>query len=184
MPQVLVPLATGFEEIEAVTIIDVLRRGGIKVIMASVEEEYCVQGAHGIVIECSCSVESLTADELDMIVLPGGWDATQTLSSHLGVQSLLQSMDAQGKAIGAICAAPYALYTAGVLKQEYTCYPSIENHIDASKNYHLKGESVVYSGNVITSRGPATAMDFALSIVQKLAGESVYTSLLNDLLVI
>ena len=178
---VLIPLAQGFEEIEAVTLIDVLRRGGIEVIIASLDETFLVQGAHGIGIECDRCVEGLTTDELDMIVLPGGWGGTMALVNNATIQSLLQAMDNAGKTIGAICAAPLALYSAGVLKEGYTCYPSIENDITI---LGFKGDSqaVVESGNIMTSRGPATAMEFALEIIKKLIGETMYTALRNDLL--
>jgi len=180
MPCVLVPIATGFEEIEAVSIIDVLRRGGIEVIIGSLSETLMVKGAHGIMIQADRLMAGLSPDELDMIVLPGGWGNTKILASDEGVQTLLKAMDKQGKGIGAICAAPYALAKAGVLKEGYTCYPGIENEIDMAG---FTGKSaVVQSANVMTSRGPATAICFGLAIVKKLAGNEVYEKLRADLL--
>lgn len=180
MPQVLVPLAAGFEEIEAVTIVDILRRGGIKVIMGSLNGNLMVSGAHGIAVQADRSIVDLSADELDMIVLPGGWNATKILASDVTVKNLLREINIQGKAIGAICAAPYALDVAGVLKNGYTCYPGIEDEITAD-GYNSK-EMVVESANIITSRGPSTAIYFALAIVKKLAGNDVYMQLRADLL--
>jgi len=181
MPHVLVPLATGFEEIEAVSIIDVMRRGGIDVIMGSLDETLLVKGAHGITVQCDRSIAGLKVDELDMIVLPGGWGATKALAHDETVQSLLKEMDGAGKNIGAICAAPYALYTAGVLKEGYTCYPSIEEQINVT-GYRGNESTVVQSGNIMTSRGPATAICFGLAIVKKLVGDEMCETLRGGLL--
>lgn len=171
--KVLVPLATGFEEIEAVSIIDILRRGGIEVLVASLNEKRLVKGANGITIETDIEVKELQSDTLDMIVLPGGWDGTHALADDVHVQRLLQEMDAKGKNIAAICAAPFALDKAGVLKSKFTCYPSVEEEI---KNQGYQGEAsmVVEDENIMTSRGPATALCFALEIVKKLQGEQRY----------
>ncbi len=176
MPRVLVPIATGFEEIEAVNIIDVLRRAGIEVIMGSLNETLLIKGAHGIMVQADRSI-----DDLDMIVLPGGWGGTNALAEDKYVQSLLKEMDAKGKNIGAICAAPFALYTAGVLKEGYTCYPSVEEQIKVA-GYQGDKSAVVQSGNVMTSRGPGTAICFGLAIVKKLMGDKAYEGLRSGLL--
>jgi len=181
MPRVLVPIATGFEEIEAVNIIDVLRRAGIEVIMGSLDENLLVKGAHGIMMQADRSIDGITADDLDMIVLPGGWGGTNALAEDKYVQSLLKAMDGAGKNIGAICAAPYALYTAGVLKEGYTCYPSVEEQIKVA-GYQGDKSAVVQSGNVMTSRGPGTAICFGLAIVKKLVGDEAYEGLRGGLL--
>lgn len=181
MPRVLVPIATGFEEIEAVNIIDVLRRAGIEVIMGSLNETLLIKGANGITVQADRSIDGLTADDLDMIVLPGGWGGTNALAEDPAVQSLLKEMDAKGKNIGAICAAPFALYTAGVLKEGYTCYPSVEEQIKVA-GYQGDKSAVVQSGNVMTSRGPGTAICFGLAIVKKLVGDEAYEGLRGGLL--
>jgi 4-methyl-5(b-hydroxyethyl)-thiazole monophosphate biosynthesis len=181
MPRVLVPIATGFEEIEAVCIIDVLRRAGIDVIMGALDESPSVQGAHGITVQVDRSIAGITADELDMIVLPGGWGGTNALAEDANVQHLLKEMDAKGKNIGAICAAPFALYAAGVLKEGYTCYPSVEEQINVA-GYQGDKSGVVQSGNVMTSRGPGTAICFGLAIVKKLVGNDAYEALRGGLL--
>lgn len=181
MPKVLIPLATGFEEIEAVTIIDVLRRAKIDVIIGSVDGEKSVLGAHAMMIGTDRDIGEISVDELDMIVLPGGWGGTKALASDSRVQSLLKAMDAQNKPIGAICAAPYALNTAGVLKEGYTCYPGIENEISLG-GFVADEKAVVQSGNILTSRGPATAMCFALEIVKQLTSQAMYEKLRTDLL--
>lgn len=181
MPKVLVPIATGFEEIEAVSIIDVLRRAGIEVIMGALDEMLLVKGANGISVQCDRSMIGITADELDMIVLPGGWGGTKALAQDTGVQNLLKEMDAKGKHIGAICAAPFALESAGVLKEGYTCYPSIENEIKTG-GFQGAQNAVVESANVMTSRGPGTAICFGLAIVKKLVGDETYEGLKSGLL--
>ena len=181
MPRVLVPIATGFEEIEAVCIIDVMRRAGIDVIMGSLNEILLVKGANGITVQADRCIVGITADELDMIVLPGGFDGTNALAEDTTVQGLLKEMDAKGKNIGAICAAPYALYTAGVLKEGYTCYPGIEEKIDV-RGYQGDKSAVVQSGNVMTSRGPGAAICFGLAIVKKLVGDEAYKGLRIGLL--
>jgi 4-methyl-5(b-hydroxyethyl)-thiazole monophosphate biosynthesis len=181
MPKVLVPLAKGFEEIEAVALIDVMRRGGIEVLAARVGEEIVVQGANGISVQTDLHVSSVSVDDLDMIVLPGGWDGTYALADDENVQNLLKAMDAKGKNIGAICAAPFALNKAGVLKPNFTCYPSAEEQIDI-KGYQGDKAQVIEEGNVMTSRGPGTSICFGLQIVKKLVGEETYLALKEGLL--
>lgn len=181
MSRVLVPIATGFEEIEAVCVIDVMRRAGIEVIMGSLSETLLIKGANGITVQADRSITGITADDLDMIVLPGGWGGTNALAEDEYVQSLLKEMDAKGKNIGAICAAPFALYTAGVLKEGYTCYPDVEEQIKVD-DYQGDKSAVVQSGNIMTSRGPGTAICFGLAIVKKLVGDEAYEGLCNGLL--
>ncbi|WP_455755759.1 DJ-1 family glyoxalase III [Sulfurimonas sp.] len=181
MSRVLVPIASGFEEIEAVAIIDVLRRAEIRVLVASLDEHSLVKGANGITIECDVEIKDVDIDFLDMIVLPGGWDGTYALAEDKILQGLLQEMDKLGKNIGAICAAPFALHKAGVLKQNYTCYPSAELQI-REDGYQGDKAMIVEDGNVMTSRGPATAICFALEIVKKLKGKKTYNELKSGLL--
>ena len=181
MPTVLVPIAPGFEEIEAVAMIDVMRRAGIEVIMGSLDEHRLVKGANGITIQTDRAIAGLNADELDMVVLPGGWGGTKALATDHGIQKLLKEMDAKHKPIGAICAAPFALDAAGVLKEGYTCYPSVEEQIK-TPGYQGSHSAVVETGNVMTSRGPGTAICFGLAIVKKLVGNEAYEGLRGGLL--
>ena len=181
MSKVLVPLAKGFEEIEAVSIIDVLRRAEVEVLIASLNDELLAQGAHGIMIQTDVKVKDVSADAIDMIILPGGWDGTHALAEDENVQNLLREMDAKGKNIGAICAAPYALNKAGVLKEHYTCYPSVEKEI-REEGYEGDKAMVVEDANVMTSRGPATAICFGLAIAKKLKGEETYKAIKEGLL--
>jgi 4-methyl-5(b-hydroxyethyl)-thiazole monophosphate biosynthesis len=182
MSKVLVPLACGFEEMEAVAIIDILRRAEVEVFVASLDSNKLVKGANGISIECDYEIKNIQVNQLDMIVLPGGLDGTYALSEDKYVQSILKEMDNKGKKIGAICAAPFALNKAGVLKQNFTCYPSVEEEI-RKDGYQGDKNMVVEDGNIITSRGPATAICFALKIVKGLKGEDTYNMLKDGLLV-
>jgi 4-methyl-5(b-hydroxyethyl)-thiazole monophosphate biosynthesis len=179
MAKVCVPLAEGFEEIEAVSLIDVMRRGGIEVIVAGVDKEL-VTGANGITVKADTDIKDVKADDLDMVVLPGGWGGTHILAENETVQQLLREMKDKEKIVGAICAAPFALKQAGVLNDRYTCYPSVEEQI-GTDGYTDK-EKVVIDGNVMTSRGPGTSICFGLAIVRKLVGEEMYEQLRGGLL--
>lgn len=181
MSKIIVPLATGFEEIEAVSIIDICRRADIEVIVAGVED-VTVTGANGITIVTQTSIHILETSDVDMIVLPGGGGGTEILATDETIQNLLKEFKQKDKLLGAICAAPYALHKAGVLNQKYTCYPSFEKKIrldgyDDSKN-------VVIDGKIITSRGPGTAISFALEIVKILMGEDKYKEVKDGLLAV
>ncbi|MGB3751759.1 MAG: DJ-1 family glyoxalase III [Arcobacteraceae bacterium] len=181
MSKVIIPLAIGFEEIEAVSIIDILRRAEIEVVTSALTENLLVTGANGITIQAQTIIQDIDENHFDMIVLPGGGEGTENLAKNLHVQNLLKAFDKKGKNIGAICAAPYALHTAGVLKKNYTCYPSFEKKI---KEEGFQGDKfmVVEDENILTSRGPATAICFALEIVKKLQGKEIYENVKSGLL--
>lgn len=179
--KVLVPLAEGFEEIEAVSLIDVMRRAGIEVLIRSLDDTLEVTGANGITVKADAPVDGLGENEIDMIVLPGGWGGTNRLAEHEGVQTLLKSMDKNNKPIGAICAAPFALNEAGVLKERFTCYPGAEQKI-RPEGFEGDRFQVVEDQNVMTSRGPGTSICFGLSIVRKLVGDEAYSQLKAGLL--
>jgi 4-methyl-5(b-hydroxyethyl)-thiazole monophosphate biosynthesis len=179
MTQILVPLANGFEEIEAISIIDICRRGGLDVIVAGVDGKTAM-GAHNIPIITDCLITEINANDLDMIVLPGGWGGTEALAKNKTVQSILKQMKESNKYIGAICAAPYALDAAGVLSDNYTCYPSIENKI-RTQGYD-KNTNIVIDGKVMTSQGVGTAICFALEIVKTLQGNNKYQQIKQEIL--
>ncbi|WP_419771113.1 MAG: DJ-1 family glyoxalase III [Candidatus Marinarcus sp.] len=181
MAKIIVPLAAGFEEIEAITIIDVSRRAGIDVAVCSLDENLDVLGAHNITLKADMTIDALVSTKYEMIVLPGGAKGTENLASNKSIQALLKEFKKKDKLIGAICAAPYALHKAGVLNKEYTCYPSYENKI-RKEGYHPV-RAIVVDDNVITSRGPGTAMCFALEIVKILAGEKKFEEVRKGLLV-
>lgn len=179
MSKILVPISNGFEEIEAVSIIDVCKRANIEVIIAALENLQTT-GANGIKIVANCKIEEINHEDFDMIVLPGGLPNAFTLAENSHVQSLLKQFKANNKYIGAICAAPYALHEANVLNQNYTCYPSFEQKIRLDG--YTNTQDVVQDQKVITSRGPGTAMKFALEIVKLLEGEAVYEEVKQGLL--
>ena len=180
MAKIILAISNGFEEIEAISIIDVCRRANIEVTIAAVEDLTTI-GAHNIKIQADCKIEDISSDNFDMIVLPGGLPNAFTLADNEKVQSLLKEFKLKNKKIGAICAAPYALHKADVLNENFTCYPSFENKIKID-GYH-KNDAIVIDNNVITSQGPATAMIFALEIVNILCSEEIYTEVKNGLLV-
>jgi 4-methyl-5(b-hydroxyethyl)-thiazole monophosphate biosynthesis len=179
MASVLVPISNGFEEIEAVSLIDVMRRGGIEVVTASLGDRE-VHGANGITIIANNKIENVRAEDFDMILLPGGHDNAIHLKESAKVQELLKTFDSAGKNVGAICAAPMALKEAGLIKNRYTCYPSYEEGIGVDK--FTDKEKVVIDGNIMTSRGPGTALCFGLAIVKKLVGDETYMALKQGLL--
>lgn len=180
MSQLCVPLANGFEEVEAIAIIDICRRGDIDVIVAGVDDKTAM-GAHNIPIVTDCMINEVDVDKLDMIVLPGGWVGTEALASNTKVQSILKKMKQGNKHIGAICAAPYALNAAGVLSDNYTCYPSIENKI-RTQGYDKNTDTVI-DGKVMTSQGVGTAICFALKIIETLQGDDKYQQIKQEILV-
>ena len=178
--RVLLLLAQGFEEIEAVSIIDILRRAEICITSASIDSNIEVVGANNITLKADVILNTLKTNEFDMVVLPGGLGGAQKLADSSAVTKLLQEFNSANRLLGAICAAPTVLGLAGVLKNRYTCYPSFEEKITSSE--YVKDEKVVVDENIITSQGPATAMEFALMIVKTLVGNEKYLALRSGLL--
>jgi protein deglycase len=167
MATALVLLADGFEELEAVTIIDVLRRGDVLVTTASLAARR-VTGSHQIALEADTLLDGVAIEDFDALVLPGGPGA-KTLREDARAQAAIRRAAAAGRLLAALCAAPTALQAAGVLVgKRATVYPG--NQLASAQ---LVEESVVEDGNVITSRGPATAMAFALKLVERLSGAAV-----------
>lgn len=177
--KVAIVLANGFEEIEAVSLIDILRRAEIDAVSVGLDKK-CVCGTHGVEMIADEILDDIKVSEFDMIVLPGGLPGAENLVKSERLGQVLRDFDANNAKIGAICAAPWALATAGVLKSSYTCYPGFENQI-AHPGY-TNSANVVKDQNIMTSKGPATAMEFALQIVRELKGEQVYSKLKSDLL--
>lgn len=170
MARVIVPLAPGFEEIEAVTVIDILRRAEITVVVAGLEEGP-VTGSHGIALKTDCSLDEAAHGDFDMVVLPGGMPGADHLRDDPRVIAMLQQLAARGKFTTAICAAPQVLAAAGLLDhRRATSYPGFLAP-DQVPGLEFTGTPVEQDGTVITSRGPGTAMDFALALVENLAGK-------------
>ena len=162
MKRVLVPLAEGFEELEAVTIIDILRRAGIEVVVASLAGSP-VTGSHGIRLAADTPLAALVEQDFDMIALPGGMPGAEHLRNDPRIADFVRRLHDLGRPVAAICAAPMVLAAAGVLEgRRATSYPGF---LEGGT-----GEAVVVDRNVITSRGPGTALDFALALVGELLG--------------
>jgi len=171
MASVLLPLAKGFEELEAVALIDTMRRGGIEVTVVYLEDELqkeLVLGANGITIQADMSIKTAISDDFDMMVLPGGWGGTYVLAENTRVLELIQAFK-ETKIVGAMCAAPFVLKKAGVLGSDYTCYPGAKEEINHPG--YRDDQKVVIDGNVMTSQGPGTAVCFGLAIIERLVGK-------------
>ena len=167
MAKVAVILANGFEEIEALTVVDVLRRANISCDMVGFEEQ--MTGSHDIQVKADRVFDGDLSD-YDLIVLPGGMPGSVHLRDNPALISEIKAFDQAGKKIAAICAAPIALHQAGALKDKrFTCYDGVQENI--SDGIYRK-ETVVVDGNLTTSRGPSTALAFAYELVEQLGGDA------------
>lgn len=171
MARALVPLARGFEDIEAVAIIDVLRRGGVEVVTASITDDTEVLSSHGILMRAETKLEEVVDGEFDAIVLPGGGEGTDNLKNCDQLIARIVRQDTEGKLLAAVCAAPTVLQEAGVLNpsQFVTCYPTCQMEVDC--NY--VNEPVVEHENIITGQAPGSAIVFALVVLQALTDEMI-----------
>ncbi len=161
-------LANGFEEIEAITPIDLLRRAGFEVCTVSISDSEMVTGAHGISIKADTTFDQANFSDADMLILPGGMPGTTNLDNHEGLRQLLVDFNRAGKRISSICAAPLILGKLGILEgKKATCYPGFEEFLGESHST----ERVVISDNIITAQGPGVSFDFALSIIEQLLGK-------------
>ncbi len=171
MSKVLVPLAEGFEEIEAVTVVDLLRRAGVTVVTAGLQAGP-ITGSRGVVIVPDRALDAVLDQDFDMIVLPGGLPGAHHLRDDLRVQAILKRHAAAGAYTAAICAAPVALAQAGLLVgKTATSYPGFVEKLTIADFTHST-EAVVVDGKIVTSRGPGTAMDFALTLIELLCGKA------------
>ena len=171
MKRVLVPLADGFEEIEAITIIDLLRRAGIEVVTAGLAGR-TVHAAHQVIVQADATLDQAAGKDYDMVVLPGGMPGAEHLNSDPRVHEVLKRTAERGAPVAAICAAPIVLEKAGLLKgRKATSYPGFLDKMDLP-DVEYTGASVESDGPIITSKGPGTAMDFALAIIERLLGRA------------
>ncbi|NEV61295.1 DJ-1 family glyoxalase III [Thiorhodococcus minor] len=169
MPSVLVPLAEGCEELEAVTIVDLLRRAEIEVVTAGLAEGP-VRASRGTVLVPDTTLDAVKDRDFDMVVLPGGLPGARHLEEDKRVRAILERHQRLGSYMAAICAAPKVLASAGILDgRKATSYPGTLKPADFPK-VELLDAPVIVDGSVVTSRGPGTAMDFALQLVELLAG--------------
>lgn len=181
MVTVLIPLAEGCEELEAVTLIDLLRRADITVITASLTNNTHITASRGVRLIADTTLENVIYDDFDMIVLPGGMPGTTHLNDDIHVHAILKRLHQSDKAIAALCAAPLVLANMGLLnKKNVSCYPGVLKPSDWPQ-IKLSDESVVIDGNILTSRGLGTAMDFALVIIEYLTDQDTRNRVEADL---
>lgn len=178
--KILVFLADGFEEVEALTVVDYLRRMDILVDMVSVSDRNQVSGSHFIEVSANKLIDEIDASDYDGLVIPGGLPGATNLRNHSEVLDLVEIMHNDNKLIAAICAGPIVLAEANIIKdRNITSYPGFENELLAA-NYIEDG--VVVDNNIITARGPALAVDFAIEIVRYLLGDKEVADLKKDIL--
>ena len=177
---VLVPIAQGSEEIEAVCVVDVLRRAGAEVTVASIGKLQ-VTASRGVKIVADCLLSDCVDKTYDMIVLPGGMPGAEHLANCVELIEMLKSQKQSGRFYAAICASPAVVFeTHGLLEgKRATCYPSMAGQLSDSSS---AGEKVVVDGNCITSQGPATAMAFAVKLIEVLFGKKKSEQVATDLL--
>ena len=179
MNKIAVFFADGFEEIEALTVVDICRRAGISVEMVSVKEGKEVTGSHGICVNTDLLFEEVDFESLDMLVLPGGMPGTRNLEGHQGLMTQLDDFYASGKYVVAICAAPTVMGHRGMLKgRKACCYPGMEEELTGAE---VVLDPVVISDHVITSRGMGCAIAFGLAITSVLCGEGKAEELANGI---
>jgi len=161
--------ADGFEEIEALTSVDVLRRAGVNVVMVSITEDEIVRGAHNISMLADKTIDNVDFCEADLLLLPGGMPGAANLAACDELAKQLKAFAAEGKPYAAICAAPFVLGQLGLLKgKKATCYPGFEVQLEGAI---VTGAMAQQDGNVITGKGPAAAMEFALKVAALLVGK-------------
>lgn len=169
MSKVYVFLAEGFEEIEGLTVVDLLRRANIETEMVSVMEGKQIKGAHGIKVTADSMFADVDFADADLLVLPGGMPGTLNLGNHEGLCELLKKHYAEEKMIAAICAAPSVFGELGFLEGRVaTCYPGFEGKLNGAIVCATK---VAVDGNVVTSKGMGTAIDFSLKLIELLEGK-------------
>lgn len=180
MNKVYIFLADGFEEIEGLTVVDLLRRADIQIDMVSIMGRKQVVGAHGIKVEADYLYEEVKVEAADMLVLPGGMPGTKNLAGHRELCKQLRSFHEEKKGVAAICAAPMVLGQNGILQgKRAVCYPGFEQYLEGAIVEKIE---VVTDGNVITSRGLGTAIAFALAIITYFVGEEKANDVKNAII--
>lgn len=179
----LIFLAEGFEEIEALTVVDILRRAGVKALTCSIMNENTVKGAHDVLVTADMNIDDIDKGSYDAYIFPGGMPGAKNLKEDKRVKNIVINAFKENKLLAAICAAPIVLLEAGILKgKKATSYPGFlsENNND---DYTFLEDIVVVDGNIITSRGPATAPSFAFAILENLSinTDSLKESMLYNL---
>lgn len=175
-------LAEGFEEIEALTPVDVLRRAELSVKTVSVTGDRVVTGAHGVPVLADILFDAVKEDEVEMLILPGGMPGAVNLDAHEGLSELIMRLAAAGKPLAAICAAPLVFGKRGLLKgKKATCYPGFEHYLEGA--LYSAEAPVQKDGAFITAKGPGAAMDFAFAIVETFCGAEKVNALKQGMLI-
>ncbi len=173
-------LANGFEDIESMATVDILRRGGVDVMTVSTTGSEYVESAHGITVKADTRIESADFGNADLVVLPGGMPGASNLNSHDTVRQVLTAQAAKGGRIAAICAAPMVLGSLGLLKgRRATCYPGFEKYLDGAT---YTAELVTTDGNITTGRGPAATLPFAYSLLEAFVGKEATDAIRNGMI--
>lgn len=168
MKSICIFLATGFEEVEALFPLDILRRGGVEVKTVSITGNKLVAGAHGVPVEADMLFEDLNPENVEMVVLPGGLPGATNLDAHTGLDKLIMDFAAAKKPLAAICASPFVYGRRGLLKGlKATCYPGFDKYLEGAE---YTGNKVEIAENFITGKGPGAAWDFGFAILEKYAG--------------
>jgi len=182
MAKVLVFLAPGFEEIEFSSIVDILRRAGVEVVVAGLEPNL-VEGAHGVKVAPDVNIENVDVKDFDAVICPGGYPGFENLRKNQKVLELVKQAFESDKVVAAICGAPTVLSDAGVLKgKACTIYPGLEEELSKGGGKPRKKGLVVVDGKIVTSRGPATAIPFALKLAEIFAGEDTAKKVEKEIL--
>ncbi len=169
MKRVMVLLAENHEEVEALMPVDLMRRAGLEVVLVSVTGQLEVTGSHNITVKTDALLENVTAEEADAVMLPGGMPGTLNLRDNALVEKLVTDMYGAGKIVSAICAAPIVLGKYGILEgRKATCYPGFEEQLNGGE---FVDEMAVVDGNVITSRGLGTSMEFGFALIEQLVSK-------------
>ncbi|SFR84803.1 DJ-1 family glyoxalase III [Anaeromicropila populeti] len=180
MAKVCVFFANGFEEIEGLTVVDILRRAEIDTEMVSVEKELLVTGSHNIPVQMDVLFDNADIDGADMIVLPGGMPGTTNLFRHEGLRTKIKKFVREDKMFAAICAAPSILGANGVLEgKTAVCYPGFEEKLLGAD---VVFEKVVQDGNIITARGMGASIEFAAKIVEQFKGKEAAQKILEAII--
>ena len=181
MKSICIFLATGFEEVEALFPLDILRRGGVDVKTVSVTGDKTVMGAHGIPVGADMLFEDLKAEEVEMIVLPGGLPGATNLDEHAGLDKLIMDFAAEKKPLAAICASPMVYGKRGLLKgKKATCYPGFDKFLEGAE---YTGNKVEVVENFITGKGPGAAWEFGFAILEKYAGSEKMNEVRSGMLI-
>lgn len=180
MKAICIFLAEGFEEVEAMFPLDIMRRGGLNVKTVSVTGELVVKGAHQVPVVADMLFEDLKEEDVEMIVLPGGLPGATNLDAHAGLSQLIMTFAAAGKPLSAICAAPMVYGKRGLLKgKKATCYPGFDNYLEGAE---YTGNMVEVTDNFILGKGPGAASEFGFAILQKYAGAEKATEVKQGML--